>query len=294
MGKKDKKEQSGKPKKLTPKDIGKRLDALAKKLGEELEGADLFAPLPPTEDCAICFVPLSHVLSGTLYRACCGNAICLACYRENEDSIIKQNRKKNAGKKLALACPFCREPDPTCGDEAVRQLQARCLKNDHNALRNLGDAYQDGKYEVAKDDLKALDCYIRAVELGSAEACGYIGNCYTEGNGVAVNKERAALFERAGALRGDIIARHNIGLSEYESGNYEVGIRHWKIAAEAGSQPSLNALKSIYNANGKDLGKEFISKECMDSIDRVCHDAQEEVKSEEREKHCADKYAIVT
>ena len=293
MGKKDKKEQSGKPKKLTPKDIGKRLDALAKKLGEELEGADLFAPLPPTEDCAICFVPLSHVLSGTLYRACCGNAICLACYRENEDSIIKQNRKKNAGKKLALACPFCREPDPTCGDEAVRQLQARCLKNDHNALRNLGDAYQDGKYEVAKDDLKALDCYIRAVELGSAEACGYIGNCYTEGNGVAVNKERAALFERVGALRGDVVARHNIGLSEYELGNneeiaIEIAIRHWKIAAETGYQDSLNKLRDIYNLDGKRPGREFISKDYLESIYRACHGAQLEVKSEERDKHSID------
>ena len=28
----------------------------------------------------------------------------------------------------------------------------------------------------------------------------------------------------------------------------------------------------------------------MDSLYRVCHDAQEEVKSEEREKHCAAKW----
>ena len=208
-------------------------------------------------------------------------------------SIKKQN-EENAGKKVAFTCPFCREPEPTAGLEYFRQLQSRCLQNDHEAFTLLGDCYRRGLYKTSKDELKALDRYIRAVELGSPAACTYIGEIHFEGNGVAVNKERAALFERAGALRGDIIARHNIGLSEYESGNYEVGIRHWKIAAEAGSQPSLNALKSIYNANGKDLGKEFISKECMDSIDRVCHDAQEEVKSEEREKHCADKYAIVT
>lgn len=39
MGKKGKKAQAGKPKKLTPKDIGKRLDALARKLEEDLKGA---------------------------------------------------------------------------------------------------------------------------------------------------------------------------------------------------------------------------------------------------------------
>ena len=38
------------------------MDLLVKKLEEELKGADLFAPLPPTEDCAICFVPLARLL----------------------------------------------------------------------------------------------------------------------------------------------------------------------------------------------------------------------------------------
>ena len=113
MGKKGKKGQAGKPKKLTPKDVGKRLNALAKNLEEELEGADLFAPPPPTEDCAICFVPVSHVESERRYMTCCGKEICMACYNENEISTNKQNEEKSAGKKVALTCPFCREPEPT-------------------------------------------------------------------------------------------------------------------------------------------------------------------------------------
>ena len=102
MGKKGKKTQAGKPKKLTPKDIGKRLDLLVKKLEEELEGADLFAPLPPPEDCVICFVPLPRINTEIRYMACCGKDICWACYKENEASIIKQNEEKNAGKKVAF------------------------------------------------------------------------------------------------------------------------------------------------------------------------------------------------
>ena len=86
MGKKGQKAQAGKPKKLTPKDIGKRLDALAKKLEEELKGADLFAPLPPTEDCPICLVPLSRREDRSFYWACCGNTICVACVEENKGS----------------------------------------------------------------------------------------------------------------------------------------------------------------------------------------------------------------
>ena len=288
MGKKGKKTQAGKPKKLTPKDVGKRLNALAKNLEEELEGADLFAPLPPTEDCAVCLVPLPYVNSEVCYQICCGNRICWSCFNENWESVKKQNEEKNAGKKISFACPFCREPVPTSddGDEVESAwLQARCLKNDHIALKLMGGHYLSGTLHTPKDELKALDYFIRAVELGSPEACLFIASCYREGKGVTINKERAAFFYRIGALRGDVAARHDIGFTEYNFGNHEIGIRHWKIAAEAGDQDSLDALKKIYNADSKWPGKEFISKKCMDSLFRVCHDAQEEVKTEEREKH---------
>ena len=287
MGKKGKKAQAGKPKKLTPKDVGKRMDTLIKKLGEELEGADLFAPLPPTDDCAICLVPLTRFDSDKRYHACCGNEICMACTIENEASIRKQN-EENAGKKVAFTCPFCREPIPTRADEEDARIQAKCLRNDHIALGIMGDRYMTGKCNTVKDELKGLDCWIRAVELGSLNACFAIGKHFYE-SGVSADKERAALFERIGALRGHIGLRHNIGCTEYERGNHEIGIRHWKIAAEAGMQQSLNALRNIYNADGKRPGKEFITNEYLDFAYRACHKAQMEVKSEEREKHSGAK-----
>ena len=295
MGKKGKKAQAGKPKKLTPKDIGKRLNVLVKKVEEELEGADLLAPLPPVDDCAICLVPLPRASEEIVkfYQACCGNEICKACKMENKTSVNKQNEKKSAGKKLALTCPFCREPEPATDQENFCRLQARCLQNDHMAFTLVGDVYQKGKCDlgIAVDDLKALDCWIQAVEHGSPVACTCIATCYKDGDGVSVDKERAALFERVGALRGDVVARHNIGCSEYLSGNHEIGIRHWKISAEAGYQKSLDALRGTYNANGEMPGKEFISDEEMDTIYRSGHEAQMEIKTEEREKHSSVKSA---
>ena len=277
MGKKGKKAQAGKPKKLTPKDVSKRLDTLAKNLEEELNDSDLFAPLPPTEDCAICLVPLSRLAQNSNYWACCGNMICAACDAERQALVRKQNGKNT--------CPFCREITSS-EDEYGRQLEARALKNDHNALRNLGCHFEDGSCGFPKDDLKALDCFIKAVEVGSPEACTSIARLYSSGRGVSKNLERDHLFNSIGALRGSIIARQKIGCAEYRSGNHEIGISHWKIAAEGGSQPALDLLKRIYNADGEIPGKNTISKECMDSLYRVCHGAQEEVKSEEREKHC--------
>ena len=118
------------------------------------------------------------------------------------------------------------------------------------------------------------------------EACTNLALSYRRGLAGSVDEERAQLFARIGALRGCIIARHRCGRDEYYSGNVEVGIRHWKIAAEAGNQLSLNRLRDIYNANGKMPGKEFISKEYLDKAFRTCHEAQDEIQSDERERHC--------
>jgi len=94
MGKKGKKAQAGKPKKLTPKDIGKRLNVLVKKVEEELEGADLLAPLPPVDDCAICLVPLPRASEEIVkfYQACCGNKNFKG--RKKKKKIKKNNTHK--------------------------------------------------------------------------------------------------------------------------------------------------------------------------------------------------------
>ena len=288
MGKKGKKAQAGKPKKLTPKDIGKRLDALVKKLEEELEGADLFVPPPPMDDCPICLVRLSRMSGNSTYQDCCGKRICNACFRENVAFIGKQN-ERNAGKKdkkqMAHTCPLCREPLPSSLEKMLHQRELRASRGDPFSCSAMGKDYLDGKYG-RRNELKALDCWIRAAELGSAEACTSLAICLQRGIGVSVDKNIPALFHKIGTIRGSVQSRHNIGCEEYyDFGNHEIGVRHLKIAAEAGSQPSLNRLRDIYNADGKEPGKEFISKEDMDQIYRDCHEAQEMIKSEEREKH---------
>lgn len=274
MGKKGKKDRAGK---LTRKEITKKVEALSKKLEEELKGADLFSPLPPTEDCALCLTPLSRLRSKSHYKAFCGNFICNGCFGEGEKSIEEM-------------CPFCRErtPSGTSGELLiVHQAEARASRNDAYAYVLLGSAYEVGHgiAGIAKDRLKALDCFISAVELGCRHGCYDLSLRCETGVGVPLDRKKADLFCRVGAMRGCIVARHLIAKNDYGSGNHEVGIRHWKIAAEAGSQSSLEELKSIYNADEKMPGKEFISKEERDRIYRVCHEAQMAVKSDEREKH---------
>ena len=287
MGKKGKKAQAGKPRKITPKDIGKKLDALVKKLQEELEGADLFAPLPPTEDCPICLVPLPRVESRSLYKSCCGKTICMACVEESK-AALKVTNEKNAAKSKPLVpnvCPFCRAPNPSSYQEVMLRLEARKSLNDSDAVECLGHTFFYGTYGQVEDKMKALDYFIQATELGSQNSPADISAFYRKGTLISQEMEKAALFAKVAAIRGSIQGRHDAGAFEYNAGNHELGIRHWKIGAEGGSQISLNSLRDIYNADGKMPGKEFISKDDLDNLYRDCHEVQMEINSDERKKH---------
>ena len=284
MGKKGK--RGDKP--AEKKALLKRLDALAKKLEEELKGADLFAPPPPIDDCPICLVRLPRFNFARVYQGCCGKTICQPCFKGNERIIKKMNSQvkgNNAKKKIDNVCPFCREPEPT-GEEYHRQLEVKALQGDAFACNLLGAHYEFHEDETLHDSIRALQYYIQATELGSGEACGIIALSFKEGKfGVPVDKIAARLFYAVAALRGNLQARRNIGRIEYGLGNHELGIRQWKISANAGYQDSLNRLRDIFNADGKLPGKEFISKEELDTLYRACHESQEEVKTDEREKY---------
>ena len=281
MGKKGKKAQAGKPKKLTPKDVGKRLDALVKKLGVELKGADLFAPpTPETEDCPICLVPFSRANMGHVaFWACCGKKVCIGCNGE-KDAFLEPGSDP--------LCPFCRTPLAS-SKQWLGQMEARAAKNDAYALYNLGSVFLMGTHHQPKDELRALWYYTQATELGSAGACGSISYCYQSGKGVSVNLERSMFFLGAAAFKGNLDCRHNLGRYKYSLlGNHESAIRHWKISAEAGMQRSLDELTNIFKADGQLPGKEHIGQQLLDEVSRACQQAQERVKSEEREKHKGD------
>ena len=114
--------------------------------------------------------------------------------------------------------------------------------------------------------------------------------CETDAAVAPIDKKRSFVLDQVGAMRGNIFCRHSIGGKEYNRGNHEIGIRHWKIAAEAGHQKSLDALKGIFVADGSLPGVEFLSEESLENTLRACRAAQVEVYSEERAKHSNQEY----
>ena len=98
--------------------------------------------------------------------------------------------------------------------------------------------------------LKALDTYARAAELGHVPALTSLGVLYQQGIGAEVDYPRAAkLFEQAIAA-GDIRALNNLGLL-YVRGHgveqdYDRAAKLFQTAAQAGNRPAMRNLAVMY------------------------------------------------
>lgn len=79
------------------------------------------------------------------------------------------------------------------------------------AVLQVGANYSRGQ-GVPKDEARALQCYQRAAELGSAVAMDNVGTYYATGRGVAVDKVRAIAWYRRAAAHGYVPAMNNLGV----------------------------------------------------------------------------------
>ena len=114
-------------------------------------------------------------------------------------------------------CPFCRTSVSTL-DEYIEQLQKRVELDDAEAIRNLGCYYREGEYGFPQDYDKAFELFVRAGELGHANAYNSIGHAYENGEGVEIDKKKAKHYFKLAAMCGDVYARYNLGINEQRAG----------------------------------------------------------------------------
>jgi hypothetical protein len=168
---------------------------LAAEHAAALHDIELFKQPPPAEDCPICFVRLPLHQKGSKYMACCGKKICSGCIHapvyDNQGNIVAEEK-----------CPFCRSPKPQSMEESVEREKKRADANDAAAIFNQGNYY-----------FKGLNGY---PDLG---------------RGVEVDNKKAEHYYELAAMLGDVTARHNLGIKEWRTGNYERALKHYMIAA---------------------------------------------------------------
>ena len=244
-----------------------------RKRAAELHDEKLFKQPPPAEDCPICFVRLPTLNTGWRYKSCCGKVICSGCYHapvyDNQGNEVDNEK-----------CPFCRTPTPYKDEEVNERTRKRVEANDAYAIYDLGCDYQNGKYGYPQDHTKALELFHQAGELGNTDAYVCIGYAYDNGRGVEFDSKKATFYYELAAMRGNVIARHNLGNDEARAGNIDRALKHYMISARDGEPDSLQTIQKLYS-------KGFATKEVYTKALQSYQVYLGEIKSLQRDKAAA-------
>ena len=238
-----------------------------KKRAAELYDKKLFKQPSPLEECPICMLPppLIDNHTGMVFHSCCGKDICDGCIYAMAESGAKE------------LCPFCRTPFTRTDEEEIKRLKKLMEKGNGDAFCHLAGHYERGTHGLPQDMARANELFLKAGELGCADAYFNLGNAYERGRGVEINTKKAKHFFELAAMNGSVKARHNLGANEYDGGNYHRAIKHFLLAARAGSDEALDCIKQGF-MNGD------VTKDEYANTLRAYQKSQDEMKSDARDK----------
>ena len=231
----------------------------------ELYDEKLFKDHPPGEECPICMLPLPLAADQISFEACCGKDICDGCIRAMAESGAKN------------ICAFCRTLHPSSGEESVKRIMKLMEKGNADAYYMLAGYYAEGTMGMPQNRAKANELWLKSGELGCAEAYYNLGNAYDNGRGVEVDEEKAKHYWELAAMNGSVNARHNLGCSEGQAGNFLRALKHVILGARAGHEEALVAVKDGYKHG-------FVTKDEYANTLRAHQKSQDEMKSEARDK----------
>lgn len=236
----------------------------------------LFKEPPPRKECPICMLPLPINANGRNYKYCCDQTICTGCtyamLLENHLALDHSELNEEVG-----ICPFCRDPRAGSLDKGIKELNKHIERGSANACFALGGMYDKGVYGMPQDYAKANELFLKSGELGCAEAYNNLGHNYENGLGVEVDEEKTIEFYELAATKGDVNARHNLGVLELQNDNVKRAMKHFIIAARTGGTESLDVFKQGFMSG-------FVSKDEYEETARTCQTQQDGMKSDMRDK----------
>jgi TPR repeat protein len=164
--------------------------------------------------------------------------------------------------------------------DAIKRLKKRVEAGDAGAIYELGLYYSRGLMGLPEDDDKAMELWLQAGELGYATAYGMIGYSYDNGKGVKRDWKKAKYYYGLAAVRGDTNARHNFGCLEMDGGNMNRAVKHFMIAAGAGEDDSLKAIRDCFMHG-------HATKHDFERALRAHKEAKDDMKSDQRDAAAA-------
>ncbi len=138
-------------------------------------------------------------------------------------------------------CAFCREPLPETQEESEKRRMKRITKNCPVALRE-----EDTMHCAEEDYKKAVEYLVKAADFGDAGAHFNLSCLHRDGDGVEKDEEKTIYHWEEAAIAGHPSARYNLGITEWNNGNFERAKKHLLIAANLGHNDSLNCVKDLY------------------------------------------------
>ena len=239
-----------------------------KKRAAELHDEMLFKEVEP-EECPICLLPQSGESRAKFFQSCCGKCICNGCMYAMETS---------GGKDL---CPFCRAPPASSYEESINQIKNLMEKGNAYAFDFLAGLYDDGDYGLPQNKQKACELWLKAGELGCSDAYFSLSYSYHSETGLdSVMNQKAKHFCELAAMSGNVVARHNLAVDEWNAGNYHRAKKLYLVAAKAGYTDSLDVVKGGF-IDG------IITKDEYEKTLRAYHERRKEIESDERDKAAA-------
>ncbi len=117
------------------------------------------------------------------------------------------------------------------------------------------EAYRKGNYAKAIELLRPL------AAKGNGSAQFYLGNMYSDGNGVTQDYKEAIKWYRLGAEQGNATAQANLGFM-YHKGkgitqNHQEAVKWFRLAAEQGEAKAQYSLSAMY-INGKGAIQDYV------------------------------------
>jgi len=230
----------------------------------ELHEEALFKDIEP-EECPLCFLPLPRSGETTTIESCCGKRICNGC---SYAMVMSE------GKDL---CAFCRAPPISSDEENVKQIKKLMDKGNGYGFYQLAGYYARGLRGLPRDFQKTNELLLKGGELGCAEAYYNLGQSFLGGLGVEVDMKKARHYHELATIGGSVHARHSLACIEVEAGNLDRAMKHFMIAARAGYEESLDAVKK-----GFMMG--WIVKDEYANTLRAYQKIHDEMKSGDRDK----------
>jgi len=145
-------------------------------------------------------------------------------------------------------------------DDAQEALDALSGKSSRSSSGPGAEFYDQAEsfrygYEGKEDIYKAFEYYLKAAEMGHAEAQYELAELYNEGEGVEEDKDKALQWYHKSAALGNADAQHQLGFCYFFGEGVEedeaVGTEWYRKAAEQGhTQAQYCYAESLYEGSG--------------------------------------------